>query len=198
MSQIYSPKEESAIRTATTDDVMNDTLLALESLGTGTWVPFSHKKLPELLYYEQRQGDSLWDPNQGLQTFGKVVGFTWNKNFFANVLDKHLSYPVHSPWVFSPFISANRNPDAFSGRRISDPRSVLLISVGKSIFHNEKLCIYSLRRLVEDFKIPSSKLQYRPYWEDEYLILDHVPIEAIGTIDCAGGMLIQSNSNLIY
>lgn len=166
---------------------VNYTLVNTEAIDIKPFIPPSlNAAIPTFLFYEKYQTDNLWNPSRGLETAGKVVGFALDEHFFKNVLDKHLSYPVHTiPWFFSPFISANAHILFVNrGNRASRPQSVFLIRV-KSLFEinglqaEEQPYIYSLRRLVAVFDIPASKYKNRPYWEHEYLILKRVPAEAI-------------------
>ena len=46
--------------------------------------------------------------------------------------------------------------------------------------------IYSLRKLVMEFDIPTPKYKDRPYWERDYLILKRVPAAAINPYVPAG------------
>ncbi len=163
-------------------DVIDCTLVDLEETDRRPFIPPCHDDLPMLLYYEIYPTDHLWNPNRGLETPGEVVGFPLNERFFLNLLDKHLSYPVHTkPWFFSPFISANAQKFAVSrGNRVERPQAILgivvdvMLAVAKT--EGQQPYIYSLRRLVEEFQIPAFKYINRPYWQHEYLILRRVPM----------------------
>lgn len=152
------------------------------------FIPPCHD-LPKYLFYEKYQIDHHWSLHGGLETNGQIVGIALNRQFFLNVLEKHLSYPVHTtPWFFSPFISAYDHAKAVNrGIRTYKPQSIMTISVEKisdyyKSQNDEQLCIYSLRKLVAEFAIPLSKYRNRPFWEHEYLILKRVPVEAIAGV----------------
>ncbi|KAL9069398.1 MAG: hypothetical protein Q9161_005563 [Pseudevernia consocians] len=166
--------------------VINRTLVNTENIDIRPFMPPCHDRLPMCLFYGKYPIDNLWNPSRGLETAGQVVGIALDHKFFINVLEKHLSYPVHTlPWFFSPFISANADPMAVERRRAFDPESVFWIDVREAFDNDdvmqscEKPHIYSLRKLVKDFEIPASKYKDRPYWEHEYLILKRVPAKAI-------------------
>ena len=168
-------------------EVINHTIINTEETDIRPFIPPCHRDIPWVLLYEKYQIDNLWKEDQGLETTGHVVGFALDQFFFLHALEKHLSYPVHAtPWFFSPFISANSHKGAVNrGNRSIGPQSIFVISV-KDIFDeypafrtDERPYIYSLQKLVTQFKIPASKFKHRPYWEDEYLILKRVPAKAI-------------------
>ena len=161
-------------------DVIDQTVVNINETDIREFIPPCHDYIPKMLFYENYHNDNLWDETRGLETAGKVIGFALNKDFFANALEKHLSYPVHTaPWFFSPFISAYATTSAVHrGNRAYAPQSV--IKIWAEDFYDrsqteEKPYIYSLLRLYMEFQIPAVKYEKRPYSWNEYLIFKGVP-----------------------
>ena len=148
--------------------------------------PHWNEELAPCLFHDSYANDHLWDPHRGLLTLGQVAGIALDDDFPRKVLEKHLSYPVYAkPWNCSPFISVYINPAAVNrgARPYSNPDVILEINVKEIFKRCAKPYIFSLRRLVEHYKMDPKTYESRPFWEFEYLIFDYVPSRAIRAID---------------
>lgn len=151
------------------------------------------KDLPILFYerYNRPNPWNLWDDDAGLRTTPTILGLPLDQDFFRNSIIKHLSLPLHEPWLFSPYISVTRNPRHIN---VSNPQalyrfdtqhSVLVINLARQ-GPLQKPWVYRVSDLVVALQLPPKIYEHREGWMDEYLVLQFIPRQSIGVITPGG------------
>jgi len=151
------------------------------------------KDLPILFYerYNRPNPWNLWDDDAGLRTTPTILGLPLDQDFFRKSIVKHLSLPLHEPWLFSPYISVTRNPRHIN---VSNPQalyrfdtqhSVLVINLARQS-PLQKPWVYRVSDLVVALQLPPKIYEHREGWMDEYLVLQFIPRQSIGVITPGG------------
>lgn len=115
-----------------------------------------------------------------------ILGVPLDEYFFRNSIIKHLSFPIHEPWLFSPYISVTMNPEC---NTTVNPRSLYYFNIRHAILAIElgredaqmNRYIYRLPELIAALALPASIYDHRAAWEDEYLVLHCIPREVISS-----------------
>lgn len=146
----------------------------------------SPRDLPTLFYerYNEPNPWNLWAEDAGLQTTPNILGVPLDEHFFRDSITKHLSFPLHEPWLFSPYISVTRNPrhvnrsNPLSLYQFDTRHSVLAINLGREDARRNPW-LYRITDLIVALGLPAAVYEHRPGWMDEYLVLQAIPREFI-------------------